>query len=167
VHSDMLEWHPTETPEAAAKNILSVMFSTVQYSMKLAGLDSRHADMIAHWSGFGAAHAEALQRGRFRAYHPELAYPLLEGESAKERIFGVYAAETVVSTGELDRDVYVLNATDAASLVVEIPSGAKVTAYDTFGVKAGERVFGAGCHRMAVPPSGYLLVSGRGVAAPI
>lgn len=158
VHADMLEWHPTDTPEAAAKNVLCVMFSTVQYSMKLAGLDKRHVDMISHWSRFGAAHVDALQRGHFRAYHPELAYPLLEGESATERIFGVYAAETAVTSGALDRSVYVLNATDANSLVVEIPSKATVEAYDTFGAKASTRVFAPGCHRMTVPPSGYLLV---------
>jgi len=158
VHSDPLEWHPTDTPEAAAKNVLCSMFSTIQYSMKFAGLDKRHVDMIAHWSRFGAAHVNALQRGKFKAYHPELAYPLIEGESDAERIFGVYAAETVVSSGALDKPVYVLNATDADSLVVEIPVCAKVESYDTYGHIKGKRSFAAGCHRMSVPPSGYLLI---------
>ena len=160
VHSDMLEWHPDDTPEAAAKNVLCVMFSTVQYSMKLSGLDKRHADMIGHWSRFGAAHCGALQRGRFRAYHPELAYPLLEGESDSERIFGVYAAEIAVASGTLDRPVYVLNATDADSLVVEIQSRAAVEAYDTYGVKVSARIYEAGCVRMAAPPSGYVVITG-------
>lgn len=161
VHADMLEWHPSDTPEAAAKNVLCVMFATVQYSMKLAGLDKRHADMIAHWSRFGAAHADALQRGRFRPHHPELSYPLLEGESAAERIFGVYAEQISVSTGALDKPVYILNATDADSLVVEIPSKARVTSFDTCGAKTGETAFDAGCRRMPVPPSGYLMIRGE------
>ncbi|MBQ8114041.1 MAG: alpha-galactosidase [Kiritimatiellae bacterium] len=170
VHSDMLEWHPTDTPEAAAKNVLNVMFSTVQYSMKLTELNSRqhkggrnpvlgHADMIAHWSRFGAAHVDALQRGKFKPYHPELAYPLIEGESDKERIFGVYAAETAVSTGALDKPVYILNATDADSLVVEIPAKAKIVPYDTYGINDMGLSYEAGCHRVSVPPSGYLLVT--------
>lgn len=160
VHADPLEWHPSDTPEAAAKNVLNVMFSTVQYSMKFAGLDKRHVDMIAHWSRFGAAHIDALQRGRFKPYHPELAYPLIEGESDAERIFGVYAEEMSVKTGALDRPVYILNATDADSLVVEIPAKANVTAYDTYGAEKGTRVYEAGCHRMSVPPSGYLFLKG-------
>ena len=159
VHADPLEWHPTDTPEAAAKNVLSAMFGTIQYSMKLAGLDKRHFDMIAHWSRFGAEHVEALQRGRFRAYNPELAYPLIEGESDAERIFGVYAGLVCVSTGALDKPVYILNSTDSDSLAVEIPSPAKVESYDTYGAKAGEREYPAGCNRMAVPPSGYLKIS--------
>ena len=169
VHADPLEWHPTDTPEAAAKNVLNVMFSTIQYSMKLAELNSRqgkggrnpvlgHADMIAHWSRFGAAHVDALQRGKFKPYHPELAYPLIEGESDKERIFGVYAAETVVSTGALDKPVYILNATDADSLVVEIPAKATITPYDTYGINGMGLPYEAGCHRVSVPPSGYLLI---------
>lgn len=158
VHADMLEWHPEDTPEAAAKNVLSVMFSTVQYSMKLSGLDKRHVDMIAHWSRFGSAHADALQKGSFKAHHPELAYPLLEGESSSERIFGVYAAEIAVNAGSLEKDVYILNGTDAESLVVEVPSKASVAGYDTYGVKVGERVYGPGVHRMPVSRSGYLLI---------
>ena len=159
VHSDMLEWHPSETPEAAAKNVLSVMFATVQYSMKLSGVDGRHAAMIEHWCRFGAQHAPALQRGRFRAYHPELSYPLLAGESAPERIFGVYAPETTVATGALDRKVFILNATDAESLAVEIPAGAEAVSYDTFGRRVGSRAYGAGLHRMAVPRSGYIEIA--------
>ena len=170
VHSDPLEWHPTDTPEAAAKNVLNVMFSTIQYSMKLAGLDPHpekdghnhpllgHADMIAHWSRFGAAHVDALQRGKFKAYHPELAYPLIEGESDVERIFGVYAAEMSVATGPLDKPVYILNATDADSLVIEIPSKAMITPYDTYGANGMGIPYEAGCHRVSVPPSGYLLI---------
>ncbi len=170
VHSDPLEWHPTDTPEAAAKNVLNVMFSTIQYSMKLAGLDPHpekdghnhpllgHADMIAHWSRFGAAHVDALQRGKFKAYHPELAYPLIEGESDAERIFGVYAAEMSVSTGPLNKPVYILNATDADSLVIEIPSKATITPYDTYGANGMGIPYEAGCHRVPVPPSGYLLI---------
>ena len=170
VHADPLEWHPTDTPEAAAKNVLNVMFSTIQYSMKLAGLDPHpekdghnhpllgHADMIAHWSRFGAAHVDALQRGKFKAYHPELAYPLIEGESDAERIFGVYAAEMSVATGPLDKPVYILNATDADSLVVEIPSKAMITPYDTYGANGMGIPYEAGCHRVSVPPSGYLLI---------
>ena len=159
VHADPLEWHPSDTPEAAAKNVLSAIFGTVQYSMKFAGLDKRHVDMIAHWSRFGAEHEAALQRGRFRAYHPELSYPLLEGESEAERIFGVYAEEICVSTGALDKPVYILNSTDAGSLAVEIPAAAKVEAFDTFGAKVGEREYPAGCSRMMVPPSGYVVLS--------
>ena len=158
VHADMLEWHPTDTPEAAAKNVLNVMFSTVQYSMKFSGLDKSHVDMIAHWSRFGAKHVDALQRGRFKPYHPELAYPLIEGESDKERIFGVYAENVAVSTGALDKPVYILNATDADSLVVEIPAKAKIVPYDTYGVNGMGLPYEAGCHRVSVPPSGYVKI---------
>jgi hypothetical protein len=117
--------------------------------------------MIAHWSRFGKEHMEALQRGRFRAYHPELAYPLLEGEGKRERIFGVYASEITVKTGSLDKKVFVLNSTDATSLVVEIPSSAKVVSYDTYGRKVESKDFVAGIYRMSVPASGYLEITAK------
>ena len=141
--------------------------------MKLAELDSRqhkggrnpvlgHADMIAHWSRFGAAHVDALQRGKFKPHHPELAYPLIEGESDKERIFGVYAAETAVSTSALDKPVGGASASGSVctdSLVVEIPAKAKIVPYDTYGINGMGLSYEAGCHRVSVPPSGYLLIT--------
>jgi len=156
VHADMLEWHPSDTPEAAAKNVLCCLFGTVQYSMKLAGLDARHADMIAHWSRFASDHREALVRGRFRAYHPELNYPLLEGEGREERIFGAYAEQIAVKTGPLDRKVIVLNATDATSLAVDLAGAATVVAHDTWGKEVSRRSAEAGLSDFAVPASGYL-----------
>ena len=112
--------------------------------------------MIRHWSLFGAQHIDALQKGSFRAYHPELSYPLLEGESAKERIFGVYAQEIAIKTGPITKDIFILNGTDADSLIVETPAAAKVSSYDTFGKKLSEKVLEPGIHRMPVKPSGYL-----------
>ncbi len=35
----------------------------------------------------------------------------------------------------------------------------EVEGYDTYGNRKGKRMFEACCHRMPVPPSGYLLMS--------
>ena len=59
VHADPLEWHPSDTPEAAAKNVLSAIFGTVQYSMKFAGLRGRAR---------GGAPARTLPRLPSRAF---------------------------------------------------------------------------------------------------
>ena len=155
VHADMLEWHPTEKVELAALNVLSVMFSTVQYSMRLTEIPDDHLRMIAHWSRFGHDHKDALLKGAFRAYRPDLKFPLLEGEGPSERIFGVYGNE-VVTTGALDRRVYVLNGSGAESVVLEVPQPANAVVRDTFGKVVSTRKLAAGCTRVAVPIAGYV-----------
>ena len=160
VHSDMLAWHPSETPEQAARQVLSAIFGTVQYSMMLRTLPTEHKRMMAHWIRFSREHEDALQHGAFRPRHPELDYPVVEGESADERIIGVYVDTMAVDCGSADKTVYLINATGAGKLTLrlaETPS--RVEAFDTFGASAPSVSLEKGVHDAAVPPSGYLKVS--------
>lgn len=159
VHADMLEWHPSDTAENAARFVLNVIFGTVQYSMMLRNLPADHREMIRHWIAFSLEHEEALQHGAFRAYWPHLSCPYLVGESAKERIIGVYASGLVAEAGEGGKDVYVLNATQVRRLTVRLSKASSVQAVDTFGKPSGNPVLlPAGLHDVACPPSGYIKI---------
>ena len=125
VHSDMLKWSPADTPESAARSILSVLFTAIQYSMVLDSLPPAHREMVAKWLKFAEAHKETLQKGGFRAYAPQAGYPLLEGWSEKERIFAVYDANFVVPLGRADRRTILVNATSASRIFVEDDSGVR------------------------------------------
>ena len=159
VHSDMLEWHPSDTPEDAALPILSAMFATVQYSMMLRNIPESHREVIRHWLEFSQAHRDTLLKGHFRAYHPESQYPLLEAESEAERIIGVYAAGMVVPCGALDRSVYVLNGSGGDSAVLDFADGtAAAEVFDASGKPAGTVQLCRGVQRVAVPRGGYLRI---------
>ena len=158
VHADMLEWHPSDTLEAAARPILSSIFGVVQYSMMLRNLPPAHQEVIRHWIAFSLRHRDALLKGSFRAYHPEAQYPLLEAGNAAERIFGVYTPGTVVPCGAPDRPIFILNGTGADGLVLELSAvPRKAEAFDARGRAVGLASYpGAGLSRVAVPAGGYL-----------
>ena len=160
VHADMLEWHPTDTPEGAALPILSSMFGVIQYSMMLRDLPESHLETIRHWLAFSQEHRDTLQKGRFRAYHPEAGYPLLAAESAKERIFGVYTSNMAVPCGKLDRPVYVLNGTAEGGMVLDLPAAPEtLTVFDATGkTRPCEVPKSSGLVRIAVPSGGYARV---------
>ena len=159
VHADMLEWRSDETPESAARAILNSLFSVIQYSVRLKTLPAAHLKMVRHWIAFTQAHREALVKGTFRPHAPASDYPLLEGESAAERVWGVYAPNLVVPTGALDRPVYIVNGANTADLPVDFAAPARVEKFDTFGARAGTEEVSAGLRRVAVPVSGYLKVT--------
>lgn len=162
VHSDMLEWRNDETPESAARCILNSIFGVVQYSVHLDKLPAAHREMLAHWIRFAAKHREALVRGSFRARYPAADYPLLEGESANERIIGVYQENLTVDPGMPDRETFILNGANAESLVVDLPrEPAKVVVFDTFGRMIAVPVCRVGLQRIAVPKAGYVRVEWR------
>ena len=157
VHADMLEWNFRETPEQSARFVLNSIFGVVQYSAMLRQAPKDHLAMIAHWIKFSREHRETLLKGEFRPHHPGLQYPLIEAESAAERIIGVYDDGRLVDCGPNDKPVYILNATGADRLAVRLAGPVKATAYDTYGQAvgrfAGER---AGLEEIKCPSGGYL-----------
>ena len=155
VHSDMLVWSRDETPEGAALPILNALFGTVQYSMVLAGVRDDHRRVMRHWIDFTRVHRGALLRGVFRPHHPEFGYPVVEAEDASERIVAAYTPSALVSVGPLDRTIYVVNATGAADLALELPAPATIELFDTFGAPKGSLRLEPGLHRVPVPRAGY------------
>ena len=160
VHSDMLEWRADETPESAARCILNSLFGVVQYSVRLKTLPEAHRRMVKHWIDFSQAHREALVKGAFRPRFPAADYPLLEGESAAERVIGVYQDGLTVDVGLNDRPVVVLNGAFSDTVVLDLPAApARVEAFDTFGAPVAVPVLKAGIQRVRVPASGYLKIA--------
>lgn len=157
VHSDMLEWNVSDAPEAAARHVLSAIFGVVQYSMMLRTLPQEHLAMIQHWMGFSQKHRKTLLRSDFRALYPQSGYPVIEAESDDELIVGSYSSGNIVSVGDVDKPVYLLNATGRGSMAVELarqPVSAEV--YDTFGNLTAKIRPDKGLGRIEVPRSGYV-----------
>ena len=160
VHSDMLVWSQQETPEGAALPILNVLFSTIQYSMVLNGVEPRHKDVIRYWLDFSQRHRSALLKGTFRPHAPANGYTWIEAEDAQERIVAAYSAEVCVRAGAPDRQVYLLNATGGAGMIVDFARAPKgIELFTVLGKSAGTVSATAGLNRLAVPASGYAKVT--------
>ena len=52
VHSDMIMWHPDEPVERAALQLLNVMFSVPQVSVRLGEIPRPHLDMVTFYTGY-------------------------------------------------------------------------------------------------------------------
>ena len=159
VHSDMLEWNLTETPENAARHILSALFGVVQYSMMLGELPENHTKVIRHWIDFSQKHRETLLKSEFRPYHPEKCYPVIEAESDDELIVAVYDDMSVPEIKTSGKRTYIINASGAPSLVLDMAAAPRrVMAYDVYGSEAATPEIVKGVQRGAVPLSGYLQI---------
>ncbi len=157
VHADMLMWHPGATPEAAALQILAVLFGVVQYSMVLRDLPPAHRTMLRHWIAFTKEHREALLLGAFRPHRPSEGYPILEGETSRETVCAVYSEGAVCEVTNPKPSVVVVNATPRPSLYLRLTDApTAVEAFDTFGKQAAAPHLAPGVQEVLVPPSGYL-----------
>lgn len=156
VHADMLEWNVAEKPEVVARHILSAIYGVVQYSAMLREVPESHLRVMKHWIDFSQKHRKTLLHGTFRPYHPEAKFPVLESESSEERIITVYQENMAVNAGIPNREVYILNASSAESLVVESRATPRKTEYyDTYGNKVAGAELAKGMQRVAIPIGGY------------
>ena len=96
VHSDMLEWNSRDTVENAALQLLNVIFSVPQISVRLADLPEEHREMLKFWLDFMRVHQEVLLHGKLTPYHPELNYPLVVAETETEMVIAVYGGDLAV-----------------------------------------------------------------------
>lgn len=156
VHSDMLEWNTGETPENAARFILSSIFSVVQYSVMLRNLPEGQRRMLAHWIRFTREHRDALLKGGFRPHHYEAFYPWIEAWNEQERIVASYVSGMAVPVDASKKVNFILNGTGTESVIVDAASEAKAEIYDTFGVQTGQMDVKTGLNKVKMPISGYL-----------
>ncbi len=161
VHADMLLWNTADKPENSARLVISTLFSAVQYSMMLRDLPENHRRMLAHWIGFSQAHREALLKGSFHPRGYDRLYPVIEAESAKERIVAVAADGTVAETGAADKPVWILNGSSQGVLFIDAAKAATAEIYDTFGARAGAARLAPGVQRIEVPRGGYVCIQWR------
>jgi alpha-galactosidase len=117
VHADMLEWNFREPPEKSALFIINSMFGVVQYSVMLRDAPAGHLAMIRKWMDFSQRHRDTLLHGRFTPHHPELFYPVIEAESEKELIIGLFDDGRVIDVPK-DKKTIVMNASGRDSFVI-------------------------------------------------
>lgn len=118
VHSDMLEWNISETPENVGRAIINSIFGVVQYSTMLRTIPQEQLDVMRKWMKFASDHRETLLKSEFRPHHPELGYPVIEAESDTELIIAVYQDNAVIDVPRRGKSVYILNASGSDSIVV-------------------------------------------------
>ncbi len=116
VHSDMLEWNFAESPEHAALYVINSMFGVVQYSVMLRNAPKEHLAMVEKWIKFSQDHRDTLLNGKFTPRHPELQYPVIEAESDKEVIIGLYDDGRIVDVPA--KKTFVMNASGKDSFVI-------------------------------------------------
>ncbi|MET7284046.1 glycoside hydrolase family 36 protein [Kribbella sp. NPDC005582] len=117
VHSDMLMWHASATPETVAQQFIGALFSTVQVSMELEALPTSHDKVARFWLAFMREHLEVLQHGVLLPSRSDARYSQIKAVGAKT----VIAAFTnpVVRLEDSDRSVILVNGGNEPRLLVE------------------------------------------------
>ncbi len=158
VHSDMLEWNSADSAEVAALQLLNVLFCVPQISVKLEVIPEEHRRMLRFWLNFCIEHRDVLLHGYLKPYHPELNYPIVSSETAKEKVIAVYNYGQIVKVAcDAGKPCHIVNATERSELYLDLAAApASVEAFDALGRPAPVGELKAGCAKVAIPRAGLL-----------
>ena len=154
-------WHPDETPESAARQILNVLFSVLQFSVRLVTLPEAHRKMVAFWVNFMKEHQALLLDAPVYGEAPQMLYPLVRTKDGDEEMIAVYEGKHIAALKNVKKH-YLVNATHNSYLLVENEDASVVTAvaYNTMGEKVYEKEIEliSGIQKLSVPESGLLVL---------
>jgi alpha-galactosidase len=165
VHSDMIMWNPKEPVESAALQLINILFSVPQISVRLDKLPADHLAMLKSWLAFWREHRDVLMHGRFMPHNPELMYPLIEASNESKYIAAVYMDTVVTLVSRLQsQQIIIVNGTHTDRLIIDIVEDIgkrSVAVYNCQGQQVNSQTIDGTCELLAleVPPSGYIYFS--------
>jgi alpha-galactosidase len=159
VHADMVMWHPGDSAESAAMQLIHTLFSVPQLSVRLDAVPHDHVEMVKHWLGFWKEHRDALLDGELLPLYPQLYYPVIHARTGRKLVSAVYAA-MVVRPERVPEQWIIVNGTMGKEVIADLPFGVgkrRMAVRDCRGrmVTTDEFDGAAGVHKLIIPPAGW------------
>ncbi len=163
VHSDMFVWHKSDPVESAALQILNIIFSVPQLSVKLDSIPEDHFQMVKYWMKYWKENQEILLDGHFVPKNPGGLYPVLRSFSETKEIVAAYADEVISVNQNGLSEIDILNAKGSTSIIVDFEYNfgtSNIQILDCVGSIKNEYSdnLKIGIQKIAVPPSGLVKI---------
>ncbi len=160
VHSDMLMWDVNQSAEVAALQLLNVMFSVPQLSVRLDDLPEEHYQMVQFYTDYWIENRAILLDGQFTAKQPMSNYPVVSAKKEDHLIVGLYADEWL-TLDQTAQKIDIINGKGSKEIIFNNEGKSRtysVTIYDCQGNIASSKKIElkSGANLLDVPPSGLL-----------
>ncbi|MFA9389622.1 MAG: glycoside hydrolase family 36 protein [Prolixibacteraceae bacterium] len=163
ITSDMFTWHYDEPVESAAMQLLNVIFSVPQLSVKIDSITSDQKEMVRFYTRFYNENKNTLLFGEFEAKGHLAEYPLISSTLNGKKIIGIY--DDLVVTSSIEKELYLINAKNSKQLVFNlietIEGKIKVQIFNCKGELVSENDYSnmnKGLHQFDVPSAGLIKI---------
>ncbi|PIA81062.1 glycosidase [Gaetbulibacter sp. 4G1] len=161
VHADMLMWHYRESVEVAAFQLLNVMFSVPQISVRLADIPQEQFNMIRFYTDYWLKNRNVFLDGEFLPSNPQSNYPKISGRFGNKEITVLYGTSSFLIDDEALEKLDVINAKMSNEVVLiskQIDAVYKYKIKDCQGslISNGETKIKTGANLFEVPISGLI-----------
>ncbi len=134
VHSDMFIWRSEEAVEQAALQILNILYSVPQLSVRLEEIPDDHLDMIRFWFDYWNTNRHILLDGEFLPSSPVANYPYLTAANNNHQITTLYEDIFISAIPGIEQlDIINAKASNGVALQLDQSFEGKLTIKDCMG----------------------------------
>lgn len=161
VHSDMIMWNKEELTENAALQIINVLFSVPQISMRLEELSDDQLDMLKFYCKLWKKYQNPFVKGSFEPQNPGENYSIIKGVF-KEQMVCTYHSKAVIDLKFLYNEMIFVNGSLEGKLYLENKNSEtvyKICVYTCTGklILQTEETLNVGINQYLVPKSGVII----------
>lgn len=156
VHSDMLMWNMTDTPENVAVQLASVLYGVPQISVLIDKLSDEHKAVLAFYLDFWRKNREILLDGKLSVKNPESSYSSISAVKGDEEIETLYLNIPVTCRENVKKTV--VNAAGNGDIIVRNAKGRKYKTVDCMGITVAEGSFKSEIEAVSVPMGGMIYI---------
>ncbi|WP_010179227.1 glycoside hydrolase family 36 protein [Aquimarina agarilytica] len=163
VHSDMFTYHPNESTEIKALQVVNTLFGVPQLSILLKNASENELKMIAFYTNYWNKNKAILLQGKFTPLKPLANYPIIKAATNAHSIIGVYDDYMLDIDMNVDR-IDIINAKISEEIVLNyntIHSAYTCIVYDCMGNEVNQfsMQMNEAFKPIKVPPCGLVVCS--------
>ena len=156
VHSDMLMWNVSDTNEGVAYQLLAIMFTVPQISVRFDSITGEHKKLLKAFLDFWRAHSQILLDGELEVWGVDANYTMAKASKNGESVTVMYHQRPITATrGE---KAYVFNSTGEDGAVIELFESRAYELYNIFGELIKKGTLQAGINRVPIPNCGMIFI---------
>ena len=155
VHSDMIMWNVDDTPENAALQFASILYSVPQISMRVDKLPEEHYKMLKYYISFWREWREVLLDGKLTATNPECEYSLVCSSLGEKEVFTAYSDRVIPVKANI---TVAVNATAEKTLIIKNAKSKAYTVINCMGEAVSQGIMDSDLQEIPVPTAGMIFV---------
>lgn len=155
VHSDMLMWNVEDTPENAALQIASTLYTVPQISVRVDKLPEKHYSMLKFYLSFWKEWRNVLLDGRLTATNPESEYSLACAVLNEKAVFTAFNDTVIPVETEI---AVAVNASSKKSLIIKNADGYKYRVVNCMGEEISSGDIEYSLQEIRVPVAGIIFI---------
>ena len=156
VHSDMLMWNKNDTNESVMYQLLAIMFTVPQISVRFDNITDEHKKLLQAFLAFWRSHQETLLDGELTPWGVDANYTGAKATKNGESVTVIYQPLSVtVKNGE---KAFIFTSTGDDGTLVEVENDREYELYNIFGECYEKGTLSKGINRVAVQNCGMVFI---------